>query len=164
MKSLLIAAVLALGLLFSAMPAGAQLKGFSLGPYFETAWPQGKFAATNSQGIGAGLSADVKLGPRLSALGSYGVLHFGIRPGRETSMATAVNALPLRAGLKFKLPLLYFKLEGGSAKFTDGSGAAIILSPGIGFRFLGIDAQASYETWLKGQARSFAGVKLAYHF
>lgn len=150
-------------LLCSVCSAHAQLKGFSIGPYVEAAWPRGDFAQSNRNGIGAGLAADIKLGNHLAAMGSYGILHFGAQRGSDFSGQT-INARPLRLGLKYKLPLLYFKMESGSAKLGSGMGNAVILSPGVGIRLLGLDLQGSYESWLGDQHMSFASLKLAYHF
>ena len=162
MKNKCITVILLLTFLLGARTGRAQLKGFSIGPYFEAAWPHGDLADAHSNGIGAGLGADVKLGGHISAMGSYGFLHFGRKTGVEGS--SAVNALPLRLGLKYKLPFLYFKLESGTATLTRDQGSAVILSPGVGLRLLGLDVQGSYETWLREEGWSFASLKIAYHF
>lgn len=154
--------VLSFSFLF-AHPASAQLKGFSFGPYIETARPRGNFAETNGRALGAGISADFKLMKRVSAMGSFGFLHFGRNSARE-SVTQAVNALPIRVGVKYKLPLVYVKFETGTARLKDNTGATPIFSPGIGFRILGLDIQGSYETWLNHEAGSFTSLKVAYHF
>jgi hypothetical protein len=143
--------------------AHAQLKGFSFGPYLEAAWPKGSLARTNGRGIGLGLSADVKLGSNISAMGSYGYLHFGRRSSSDNPGA-AINAWPLRAGLKYKLPLFYFKMESGTAKLDKAGSSDLILSPGAGIRLLGLDLQGSYEAWLGKTGCRFISMKLAYHF
>jgi len=146
-----------------AHPACAQLKGFSIGPYIETAKPRGSFEETNGRAFGAGISADVKIVRKLSAMGSVGFLHFGRNTAREFS-TVAVNALPVRVGVKYKLPLVYLKFETGTARLKNNPGATPILSPGIGFRILGLDVQGSYETWVNHEAGSFTSLKVAYHF
>lgn len=149
-----------------SVAAAAQLKGFSLGPYIEAAWPTGNFKKTTGTGLGIGLTADVNLPGKWSATGSAGYLHF-----RKLNDAThpvdsgeTINALPLRAGVKYKLPLIYFKVEGGSAKMLNGESAPIIFSPGVGLRMLGVDIQGAYETWFRDKSTNFWSLRLAYHF
>ena len=160
-KSLVIILVLAY------LPCYAQLKGFSLGPYAELAWPTSDFEKTNKNGLGAGLGADIGFG-KLKLTGSVGFIHFG---GKTVSIEgstvdmPAINAIPIRAGFKYRfVPLFYAKLEGGVARYTDGDNSAFILSPGIGLRLLGWDVLAKYETWMKDGAISFWGLKAGYNF
>lgn len=147
--------------------AHAQLKGFSIGPYAETAWPTGDLAKTNKNGIGAGLNADIRLG-KLGLTGSVGYMHFGgktIATNEGPVNMPAINAVPIRAGLKYRfIPLLYFKLESGVANYTHNDGSAFILSPGIGLRLLGLDVQAKYEAWMKDRTSGFWGLKVGYSF
>lgn len=147
-----------------ASTASAQLKGFSFGPYLEAAWPKGDFLQTNRNGLGLGLAADMKLGGKLAAMGSAGYMHFGNRSSNDNTVDETVNAVPVRVGIKYRLPLVYVKLESGVAKFSDGRENPLILSPGIGVRLLGLDVQASYETWLSKNGRSFAALRMGYHF
>lgn len=149
-------------LLLQGLSSAAQLKGFSIGPYLEFANPRGDFAATNRNGLGAGLSADIKLPGKLSATGSFGYLRFSRASGNGE--ASAVSAFPVRAGLKYRLPIVYLKLESGAARYSKDAGSALILSPGIGIRVLGLDVQGNFETWLGDEGRSFLALKLAYHF
>jgi hypothetical protein len=146
----------------SISPAFAQLKGFSFGPYIESAWPKGDLANTNGKGIGAGISADIKVFGKISAMGSLGIIHFGRYGSGETTQP--LNASPLRLGVKYRLPFIYLKMESGVVKFKNGEGSAPIISPGIGFRLLGLDIQGSYEAWLRSQGTSFSSLKIAYHF
>ena len=143
-----------------AIPAKSQLKGFSIGPYAEMAWPAGDFQKTHKNGLGAGLSADIKLPGKLGLTGSAGYIHFAGK-SFDDGKNPAVNAFPIRAGLKYRpLPLIYFKLEAGNAQFTgNNNGAAFLLSPGIGVRILGIDVQAKYETWFRDGNYSFWGLR-----
>ena len=163
MKKLLVIA--ALGIAY--LPSNAQLKGFSLGPYLESAWPTGDFQKTNKNGIGAGFNADIRLG-KLGLTGSVGYIHFGgktIFTNEGPVDMPAIDAFPIRAGLKYRfIPVLYVKLEGGVANYTHNDGSAIILSPGIGLRFLGLDIQGKYEAWMKDQTNGFWGVKIGYNF
>jgi hypothetical protein len=147
--------------------ASAQLKGFSIGPYIEVAKPTGHLDETNKNGAGVGLNADIRLG-KFGLTGSAGFMHF---PGKtiETSdgakESRAINVIPVRAGIKYRLvPVLYAKLEGGVANYTNNDGSAFIVSPGIGLRILGLDVQAKYETWIKSGSRSFWGLKAGYNF
>lgn len=139
----------------------SQLKGFGIGPYVEMAWPTGNFDNTHKKGLGLGLSADIKLPGRLGITGSAGYMHFGGKTVNDGKYE-AISAIPIRAGLKFRpAPLLYFKLEGGTAHFTGGDdkATAFILSPGIGVRVLGIDIQGKYETWFRNSNISFWGIR-----
>ena len=68
--------------------ANAQWKGFSFGPYLEAAWTKGDFAQTHRNGVGIGLSADIKLGGKLAATGSVGYQYFGAKPAPVTVVAS----------------------------------------------------------------------------
>ena len=164
MKYTLISAVFVSVFLLSAHQGQAQLKGFSFGPYLEAAWPRGNFANTHNTGIGAGGTANIRLGGHLSAIGSYGFLHFGKTSSGGDGNIYTVDATALRLGIKYRLPLVYLKLESGTATLSHDHGSAVILSPGVGARLLGLDVQASYETWLKNENLSFTSLKVAYHF
>ncbi|MFL5738650.1 MAG: hypothetical protein ACJ75B_00425 [Flavisolibacter sp.] len=157
-----ISVLLLLALVGFAGPAFSQLKGFSIGPYLERDWVKGSMAQTNGNGLGVGVAGDIKIGSHLSLMGSYGYLHFGKNFGEQFSQN--INARPLRLGLKFKLPLIYLKMESGTVSFQNGSGSALILSPGLGIRVLGLDLQACYESWLHQSPQSFTSLKVAYHF
>lgn len=153
-------------LLFS-QSSKAQLKGFSVGPYAEAAWPTGDFSETHKNGFGVGLNADIKLPGKLGLTGSAGYMHFGGKTVATTEgnvKMPAVNAFPVRAGLKFRMiPLIYFKVEGGVATFSGDDGSAVIVSPGVGIRVLGLEVQAKYEAWLKNDYR-FWGIKAGINF
>lgn len=143
----------------------AQLKGFSIGPYAEVIWPVGAAEQTNTTGVGGGLNADIRV-RKFGLTASAGFIHFGGRTmtnGEGNTKNPAINAIPVRAGIKYRLvPALYLKLEGGVAHFTDNKNSAIIISPGIGIRLLGLDLQAKYETWIR--KGSGWGVRVAYNF
>jgi hypothetical protein len=163
-------AILLVSVLFLSVPASAQLKGFSVGPYVEAGWPVGDLKETHKQGFGAGLSADIRLPGKIGITGSVGYMQFNGKtinaPEGGYDIAT-LKAFPIRAGLKFRpVPLIYFKMEGGAANFTgSNSGSAFILSPGIGVRVLGFDVQAKYEAWLKdGMNNAFWGVRAGFNF
>ena len=149
---------------FASLSSTAQLKGFSLGPYFEAAKPRGDMAEMNKNGLGIGVAADIKLGKRMAATGSVGYLHFGKKAGTADKPGAVINAVPIRAGLKYKLPIIYMKMESGVARFTNESESPLILSPGIGVRLLGLDVQGSYETWLGDYGRTFGVLRIGYHF
>ncbi|SFD78348.1 hypothetical protein SAMN05518672_103201 [Chitinophaga sp. CF118] len=155
----------------------AQLKRFSIGPYVEAGVPTGDLSDTHNTGFGAGLNADIKLIAGFGVTGSVGYMRF---PGKDvvttdpilgTTMTTsysALQAIPVRVGVKYKFPfpLLYLKVEGGVAK-SVGSGeneAPIIFAPGIGIRFLGLDVEAKYEGWYKDGTAGFFGLKAGYNF
>jgi hypothetical protein len=159
--------LLSLYCVIAASASQAQLKGFSLGAYAEYAKPTGTFEESNKNGIGAGINADIRLG-KLGVTGSVGFIHFNgksvINENGHTGYP-AVNAVPIRAGLKYRLvPLLYLKVESGVVNYTNNGGSAIIFSPGVGLRILGLDVQAKYESWIKNGNRSFWGVKAGYNF
>src|SRR5688572_22596202 len=88
-----------------SMLANAQLKGFSIGPYAERAWPQGNFGKLFNNGIGAGVGADIKLPGNLGLTGSVGVLRFTgkdfEKDGVNAKMAT-LTATPIRVGIKYR--------------------------------------------------------------
>lgn len=147
--------------------ANAQLKGFSIGPYIEMARPTGSLDETHKNGGGIGLGADIRLG-KFGLTGSAGYMFI---PGKSVSTAEgpktspAINAIPIRAGIKYRfIPLLYAKLEGGVANFTNGNGSAVIIAPGIGLRILGLDVEAKYENWVNNGTSSFWGIKAGYNF
>jgi hypothetical protein len=148
------------------------LKRFSIGPFIEAGFPVGDLADTHNTGIGAGLGADVKLIGGLAVIGSVSYMRFSGKevdfgPGIGTAKLDALQAIPVRVGLKYKfLPLLYVKVESGVANFmgdyADGSG--VIFSPGIGLRVLGFDFQAKYEAWYKDGTAGFWGLKAGWNF
>lgn len=161
---LLVAAVLGL---FISLHSHAQLKGFGIGPYAEMAWVTGDFKESNKNGIGVGLTGDIRLG-KLGLTGSVGYMRFGgktVNTGDGTVKMPTIAAIPIRAGFKYRLmPILYTKLEAGVANYTNDGGSAFILSPGIGVRLLGWDFQAKYETWIKDGSNAFWGVRVAHLF
>lgn len=145
----------------------AQLKIFGIGPYAEIGSPTGEFRQTNKSGIGAGLGIDIRLS-RIALIGSAGFMHFGakqVNTSEGLHEASAINAVPIRAGFKFYYArLFYLKLESGMANYLNGNNSALILSPGIGIRLLGLDLQAKYESWIKNGSNSFWGIRAAYSF
>jgi hypothetical protein len=145
----------------------AQVKGFGFGPYVEAAWPSGDFKESNKDGFGAGFGADIRLG-KAGLTGSVGYMYFGgqtVHTGNETADMPSVNVVPVRAGIKYRLaPAIYAKLESGVAKFTGENKSAIIFSPGLGIRVLGLDVQAKYEVWKNDQTFSFLGLKAGFNF
>ena len=159
--------ILLISLLLSTLTATAQVKGFGFGPYVEAAWPTGNFEKSNKNGVGVGLGADIRLG-KIGLTGSIGFMHFGgktMYTDNESVHNTSYDAVPIRAGLKYRLaPALYIKLESGVAKFTGKSESALIFSPGIGVRILGLDLQAKYEIWKREQSFSFLGLRAGFNF
>ncbi|PUZ27310.1 hypothetical protein DCM91_08165 [Chitinophaga costaii] len=154
----------------------AQLKRFSIGPYIETGAPAGDFHDTHDVGWGGGVNADIKLIAGLGITGSVGYMHFG---GKTTTITNPdsspgkytypnVSAIPIRVGVKYHFfPLLYVKVEGGVANFTNTKyrdGAAAIFAPGIGIRILMIDVEAKYELWHKDGSSGFWGLKAGVNF
>ena len=159
--------ILVLTFLISGVAASPQLKGFSLGPFVEAGQPTGNFQQTNKNGIGAGLGADIRLG-KMGITGSVGYMHFGgktINKGDGAIKIPALNAVPIRAGLKYRLaPAIYAKLESGVVRFSGTNESAVIISPGIGIRILGLELQAKYEVWKNQEAYSFWGLKAGFSF
>ena len=154
---------------FAGLQSQAQLKRFSIGPYVETGVPVGNLKDTHNTGWGGGLNADIKLIAGFGVTGSVGYMRF---PGKDyntstgTATVSALQALPVRVGVKYKFPfpLLYVKVEGGTANYLgDYSGTAAILAPGIGIRFLGLDVEAKYEAWFKDGNVGFFGLKAGYN-
>lgn len=127
----------------------------------------GSFQQENKNGIGAGFGADVRLG-KIGLTGSVGYMHFGgktIVKDNGTISMPALKAVPVRAGIKYRLaPALYAKLESGVAKFSGTDESAIIISPGIGVRILGLELQAKYEVWKRQEAYAFWGLKAGFNF
>jgi len=157
-----------LGTMLACLPAQSQLKGFSLGPFVEAGWPTGSFQETNKNGYGAGFGADIRLG-KIGLTGSVGYMHFGgktiFKEEQGLVDMPSIKAVPVRLGLKYRIvPALYVKMESGVAKFTGGDQSAVIISPGIGVRLLGLDFQAKYEMWKNDQTYSFWGLKAGINF
>jgi hypothetical protein len=129
--------------------------------------PTSDFEQTNKNGFGAGFGADIRLG-KAGVTGSVGYMYFGgktLHSGNETADMPSFNVIPMRAGLKYRLaPGVYAKLEGGVARFTDDNESALIFSPGVGVRILGLDVQAKYEVWKNDQTFSFLGIKAGFNF
>ena len=159
--------LLLLGFMIVTTVTSAQLKGFSLGPFAEMGWPSGSFKETHKNGYGAGFGADVRLG-KIGLTGSVGYMQFGgktIDKGDGLVDMPSVKAVPVRVGLKYRIvPALYAKLESGVARFTGGDESALIFSPGIGVRILGLDLQAKYEVWKAKETYSFLGLKAGFNF
>lgn len=147
--------------------AQAQLKGFSLGPYVETGLPTGHFSEINKNGYGAGLGADIRLG-KLGFTGSAGIMHFGGKDAYKDNglvKMPAINGIPLRVGIKYRIaPALYAKLESGVSKFINSNESAIIISPGIAVRVMGIEFAGKYEIWKRNEPYSFWGLKAGFNF
>jgi hypothetical protein len=163
MKAAIPRSLLMLVCILIVSAAQAQLKGFSIGPYVEGVWPTGGFENTHKRGIGAGVGADLKLPARLGLSASIGYLHI---PGDriEGGKAETINAVPLRAGIKYRFTGMYLKLESGVAKHMNQGVAPVIIAPGIGVRVLGLDIQGKFETWIKSDTWSFWGLKASYQF
>ena len=153
----------------------AQLKRFSIGPYVETGVPTGDFKDSHNAGWGAGLNADIKLIAGLGVTGSAGYMRFSGKDyilntdtGPMSTKYANLQAFPVRVGVKYKfpIPLLYVKVEGGTATYVgDYDGTATLFAPGIGIRFLGLDVEAKYEAWFKdGDHIGFFGLKAGYNF
>ena len=159
--------VFLISLLLSVIASAAQVKGFGFGPYVEAGWPTGNLEQSLKTGIGAGLGADIRLG-KAGFTGSIGYMHFAAKEiigENEIVCGGPLNALPIRAGFKYRFaPALYAKLESGVAKFTGTNESALIFSPAIGVRILGLDLQAKYEVWKKEETYSFLGLKAGFNF
>lgn len=142
----------------------AQIKPFSIGPYFEKAWMTGGAETRFNDGWGLGFTADVKLPGRLGVTGSVG--YFQARGQQDQSgRLPSVKAYPLRAGLKYRpIPFLYFKMEAGGAQISGETDKAFILSPGIGVRVLAFDIQGKYEHWSGPRKLQYWGVRAAFNF
>ena len=159
--------VLLILFLLASTAVVAQVKGFGFGPYVEAAWPSGDFKQSNKNGFGAGFGADIRLG-KAGLTGSVGYMYFGgktVHAGNEAADMPSFNVVPMRVGIKYRLaPAIYARLESGIAKFTGDNESALIFSPGLGVRILGLDVQAKYEIWKKEQTFSFLGLKAGFNF
>src|SRR5687767_11814139 len=159
--------ILLMAFLLMVMAGKAQVKGFGFGPYVEAGWPSGKLKQSNKNGLGAGFGVDIRLG-KAGLTGSIGYMHFAgktIHTENESPDMPSLNAIPMRVGLKYRLaPAIYARVESGVAKFTGNNESAIIFSPGIGVRILGLDLQAKYEIWKLQQTFSFLGLKAGFNF
>jgi len=166
-KRKLMTKVLLIVCLLTSTVCVAQVKGFGFGPYVEAAWPSGDFKQSNKNGFGAGLGADIRLG-KVGVTGSVGYIYFGgkaVYTGNENTEMPSYNVIPVRVGVKYRLaPAIYAKLESGMARFTNNKESALIFSPGLGIRILGLDVQAKYEVWKNEQTFSFLGLKAAINF
>lgn len=152
-----------LALVLTASVATAQIKPFSIGPYLERSWLEGNRSVSHKDGLGIGLSADIRLSERIGLTGSAGYLQFSGRSTDDGKQA-AIKAFPVRAGLKFRpIPLIYFKMETGPANLQNNTGDGWLFSPGVGFRLLGIDVQGKYEIWSGGSGVKFWGIRAAFH-
>jgi len=84
------------------------LKRFSIGPFIEAGIPTGDLSDTHNTGIGAGLGADIKLIGGLAVTGSVSYMRFGGKeievPGIGAAKVDALQAVPVRVGLKYKFP------------------------------------------------------------
>lgn len=145
-----------------SVPALAQSKKFTYGPYVEMMIDKGKLPAASKAGLGGGLTAEIKVKSGLSITGSAGFLQFRGQSNKGNN--TNIQVAPVRAGVKYNLPvpLLYIKAESGAAISSEGTRA--IVTPGIGVHWKGLDVEAKYETWIKDNSYNQVGVKAAYLF
>ena len=144
--------------------ARAQIKPFSIGPYFEKAWMTGSAKTNFNDGWGLGLTADIKLPGRLGLTGSFGYMYADVAETQSGGISS-VKAYPLRAGLKYRpLPFFYFKMEAGAAQVKGEDKKAFIVSPGVGIRVLAFDLQAKYEHWSAPRQLRFWGLRAAVNF
>ena len=72
MKVSLLQSLVLFALLLPALQSQAQIKPFSLGPYLERAWLTENHSVTHKDGLGIGLSADIRLSDRVGLTGSAG--------------------------------------------------------------------------------------------
>jgi hypothetical protein len=157
--------LLILTLLFIRPAANAQLKPFSFGVYGEAMFRTPAYKENSNFGYGGGLDFQFKLPVKLGITGSAGLLHFdGIKSESPLISTPELNIGILRAGLKYRINLLYLKLESGAAMPLKTGETTAILSPGLGVRFAAIDLQGKYEIWLDDANQEFYGIKLGIFF
>lgn len=142
----------------------AQVKPVSFGVYGE-----GLFRADNSKeqvknGFGGGLDFQFKLPVKLAITASAGYVHFGEKTLSATTKIPEINIAAVRTGLKYRVNLLYLKMESGAAIPFEEGNTTVILSPGLGIRLSAIDLQGKYEIWLDKTNQYFYGLKLGIHF
>jgi hypothetical protein len=154
-----------LTLLFIQPAAYAQVKPFSFGIYGEAMFKTPAYKENSNFGYGGGLNLQFNLPVKLSVIGSAGLLHFdGIKETAPLVSTPELNIAILRAGIKYRINLLYLKMESGAAMPLKNGQAAAILSPGLGIRFSSIDIQVKYERWLDDVNQDLYGIKLGIFF
>lgn len=152
-------------ILFASQSAVAQkINPISVGVYGEMGFPAGDFEKSHSSGFGGGVQTTIQLPVvGLGVTGSLGYMNFPAK-----SSATAMAAVPLRAGIKYSMAAFYFKAQGGLAYFIDAQGnqksTAFIVSPAIGVQLGKFDIEGKYEVWAQNQSLAFWGLKAGINF
>jgi hypothetical protein len=156
--------LLILTVLFISLAANAQVKPFSFGIYGEAIFRADNSKEKVNNGFGGGLDFQFRLPVKLSAIGSAGLLHFDEKRLSPTVTVPELNIATLRAGVKYRINLLYLKMESGAAMPLKNGETTAILSPGMGIRFSAFDLQGKYEIWLDDVNQEFYGIKLGIFF
>lgn len=148
----------------SGLSAKAQVKPLSFGVYGEGLSRADNTKEQVNNGFGGGLDFEFKLPVRLAITGSAGYVHFGEKTLSATTKIPEINIAAVRAGIKYRLNLLYAKMEAGTAIPFEQGNTRVILSPGLGIRLSAIDLQGKYEIWLDETNSCFYGIKIGIHF
>ena len=153
-----------LPLLLIAVSLNAQIKPFAFGVYGEALMRTEALKDRTNNGFGGGLDFQFRLPVKISVTGSAGLLHFAEKDLTSTTKVPEENMAIVRAGAKYRINLLYIKMESGAAIPLENGKTLAILSPGLGVKFSAIDIQAKYEVWLDEVNREFYGIKLGIFF
>jgi hypothetical protein len=151
-------------LTFIGFSAKAQIKPFSFGFYGEAMFRTAALKERTNNGFGGGLDFQFRLPVKLVAIGSAGFIHFDEKKLTTATGSPELNIVTLRAGVKYRINLLYIKVESGATLPLKNEESATILSPGLGIKFSSFDLQAKYEIWLDEVNQEFYGIKLGIFF
>lgn len=156
-------------LFITALPAWAQSKKLTYGPYVEMLINQGRLPAASKVGAGAGMGMKVQLLTGWSFTASAGYICFKGNTTQKGVPGGDYQVIPVRLGIAYKLPLpaMYVKIEGGTATTIgnySAQGTKAIVTPALGVHLKSLEVEAKYETWIKEDANSSIGVKAALSF
>ncbi len=134
---------------------------FSIG--LDAGLPVGDASNYSSFAIGGSLKYDFSV-----ATGAYLNLSAGYETFTGKNGSGSLNAIPVKAGVKFYFTGQGFYGEGqiGAAFLTaSGAGNAFIYAPGLGYTLdSGVDIGLRYEAWSKTGTVSQIALRLAYGF
>lgn len=142
----------------------AQTRRFGFGIYAEGLFASESFSPGYNNGFGGGADLNYRFAGKFAVTASAGYLHFHGKALNDGLPSPNINFVPVRAGVKYVLPVAYLKLETGTVTNIDNGSTSLSLSAGIGARILSFDLQARYEHWLIKQESSYAGLKMGISF
>jgi hypothetical protein len=157
---------------FAQLDEGKRLK-FSAGP--ELGFATADLSNRSSIGLGATAQGEYNVASGTNVTLTTGFMSYvGKSIPSTNTKYTAINIIPIRVGIKYKLVENFYgaaQLGAGIINKNGGGGAAFAYSPLIGYEFdvnagkTSIDASLKYDGYSKSNANwGSVGIRLAYVF